>query len=224
MIYGYCRISTKKQNIERQERNIKAAYPDAVLVKEIYTGTKQDRPEWNKLIKRVKSGDTIIFDEVSRMSRNAEEGFETYEKLYNDGVDLIFLKEAHINTAVYKRALNDEIKMTGTNVDFILEGVNRYLLALAKEQIRLAFMQSQKEVDYLHQRTKEGLETARLAGKRIGRQPGVKIVTDKRVKALEIIRQHNKEYGGTLTDAQCIKLCGVSKPTFYKYKAAIKQE
>lgn len=40
MIYGYCRISTPRQNLERQVRNIKAAYPDAVIVREIYTGTK----------------------------------------------------------------------------------------------------------------------------------------------------------------------------------------
>ena len=54
MLYGYCRISTGKQNIERQIRNIKAEYPDAVIVKEIYTGTKTaGRVNWLKLLKRV---------------------------------------------------------------------------------------------------------------------------------------------------------------------------
>ena len=43
--------------------------------------------------------------------------------------------------------------MTGTNVDYILEGVNEYLMALAKEQIKLAFEQSEKETEDLHQRT-----------------------------------------------------------------------
>lgn len=38
-IYGYCRISTKKQNIERQVRNILAVHPDAIIVREVYTGT-----------------------------------------------------------------------------------------------------------------------------------------------------------------------------------------
>uniref|UniRef100_UPI00405744B9 recombinase family protein n=1 Tax=Acetatifactor sp. TaxID=1872090 RepID=UPI00405744B9 len=48
-VYGYCRISTKKQNIDRQVRNIRAAFPDAIIVKEIYTGTKfQGRNEMNK--------------------------------------------------------------------------------------------------------------------------------------------------------------------------------
>ena len=64
-IYGYCRISTKQQSIERQIRNIKSQYDTAVIVTEVYTGTKQDRPEWNKLYRKVKSGDTIVFDSVS---------------------------------------------------------------------------------------------------------------------------------------------------------------
>ena len=45
-IYGYVRISTPKQNIDRQVRNIKKIYPDAIIIKEIYTGSTLDRPEW----------------------------------------------------------------------------------------------------------------------------------------------------------------------------------
>ena len=111
MVYGYCRISTKKQNIERQERNIKAVNPSAVIIKEVYTGTKSDRKEWSKLLRAVASNDTIIFDSVSRMSRNAEEGFETYERLYNQGVNLVFLKEPHINSDTYKGALDNKINI-----------------------------------------------------------------------------------------------------------------
>ena len=60
-VYGYCRISTFKQSMERQIRNIKLAYPDAVIVKETYTGTKiQGRKEFEKLIKVVSSGDTLV--------------------------------------------------------------------------------------------------------------------------------------------------------------------
>ena len=48
-------------------------------------------------------GDTVVFDSVSRMSRNAEEGFSLYEDLYNKGIQLVFLKEHHIDTKTYKR-------------------------------------------------------------------------------------------------------------------------
>ena len=74
-VYGYARISKQKQSIERQIRNISAEYPSAIIVKEAYTGTKIDRKEWNKLVRLVCEGDTIVFDSVSRMSRNAAEGF-----------------------------------------------------------------------------------------------------------------------------------------------------
>lgn len=223
-MYGYSRISQKKQSIDRQIRNIKEAYPEAVIIQEAFTGTKIDRPEWNKLYKKVKDGDTIIFDSVSRMSRNAEEGFNTYEELFNRGVSLIFLKEPHINTDTYKKSLTGLVSMTNTNVDFILEGVNKYLLALAKEQIRLAFEQSEKEVSDLHQRTREGLQTARLAGKQIGKNKGDSWETKKSKATKQIILKHSKDFNGTLSDVDVMKLAGVTRKTYYKYKKELKEE
>lgn len=73
-----------------------------------------DRPKWKKLLKLLKPGDIIIFDSVSRMARDAEEGFEEYQKLYAMGVELIFLQEPHINTEVYRNALQICIPKTGT--------------------------------------------------------------------------------------------------------------
>ena len=223
-VYGYCRISTKQQSIERQVRNIKGLYSKAVIITEAYSGTTIDRPEWNKLYKKVKAGDTVVFDSVSRMSRSADEGFALYEELYNKGIELVFIKEPHINTATYKQALQNNVALTGTNVDFILEGVNKYLMALAKEQIRLAFEQSEKEVEDLHQRTKEGIETARLNGKQIGQKQGAKLVTKKSIKAKELIQKHSKDFDGTLSDVDCMKLIGLARNTYYKYKGEMKTE
>jgi len=222
--YGYARISKKKQNIERQIRNIKTEYPGATIVQEAYTGTKINRKEWNKLYKIVKAGDRIVFDSVSRMSRNAEEGYAAYEALYYRGVELVFLKEPHINTETFKGVLANAIPLTGTNVDYILEGINKYLLALAKEQIRLAFEQAEKEVADLHQRTREGIETARLNGKQIGLEKGRKLTTQKSLAAKEIIKKHAKDFCGTLADTEVIKLTGLSRNTYYKYKRELKME
>ena len=222
MIYGYCRISKAKQVIERQIRNIKAAFPDAVIIQEIFTRTRMDRKEWLKLMKIIKPGDVIVFDSVSRMSGNAEEGFAEYERLYNMGVVLVFLKEPHINTETYKKALENNVKLTGSNVDFILEGVNKYLMALAKEQIKLAFEQSEKEVEDLHQRTKEGLVTAKLAGKQIGRKQGAEVITKKSLEKKQIILKHSKEFNGSLNDAEVMVLTGLARNTYYKYKRELK--
>lgn len=60
MDYGYCRISTQKQSIERQIRNIKKEYPQALIVQEVFTRTRIDRKEWQKLVKVVRSGDRIF--------------------------------------------------------------------------------------------------------------------------------------------------------------------
>ena len=225
MIYGYTRISTKQQSIERQIRNIKDLYPNAVIIEEVYTGTKiYGRKEFDKLLKKVKSGDTIVFDSVSRMSRNAEEGFKLYEELFNKGIELIFIKEAHINTTTYKQALKNNIQLTGTTVDFILEGINKYLLALAKEQIKLAFIQSEKEVKDLQQRTKEGIETARLNGKQIGQVKGTKLITKKSIESKEKIKKYSKDFNGTLKDIEVMRLTGIARNTYYKYKKELISE
>ena len=222
MRYGYCRISRKGQSIERQIRNIKAQYPDAVIIREVHTRTNMDRKEWQKLMRIIKPGDTIIFDSVSRMSGNAKDGFAAYQELYNNGVELVFLKEHHIDTATYRKALSNSVELTGSNVDCILEGVNKYLMLLAEEQIRLAFEQSEKEVEDLHQRTREGMETARLNGKQIGQVAGIKLVTKKSIEAKEIILKHSKYFNGTLSDADVMTLTGLSRNTYYKYKRELR--
>ena len=139
-IYGYCRISTAKQNIDRQVRNILAVYPKAKIIKETFTGTKfQGRKELDKILRRTKQDDTIVFDSVSRMSRTADEGFQLYQELFEKGVNLVFLKEHYIDTDTYKQAMSNQLEMTGTDVDVILEGINKYLMILAKKQIEIAF-------------------------------------------------------------------------------------
>lgn len=224
-VFGYCRISTAKQSIERQIRNIIAYDKTAIIYQEAYTGTKlYERKEFDKLLKRVHTGDTIVFDSVSRMSRNADDGIKLYLDLFDKGINLIFLKERHIDTETYKEALQNNIQMTGDDVDYILQGINEYLKRLATKQIRLAFEQAQKEVDDLRQRTKEGLQTAREKGKQIGQKQSTTLTIKKKAPAKEIIRKHNKDFGGNLNDTETMKLAGISRGTFYKYKREIVEE
>lgn len=222
--YGYCRISRPKQSIDRQIRNILSKFPKAIIIEEVFTRTSMNRKEWQKLFSKVKMGDTIVFDSVSRMSGNAEEGFAAYEELFIRGINLVFLKEPHINTDTYKKAMETNIAMTGSNVDFILEGVNKYLMALAKEQIRLAFEQAEKEVLDLHQRTKEGIETARLNGKQIGQKKGSTLNVKKKEPIKAEIKMKSKDFNGTYTDTDLIKVLGIARNTYYKYKREILQE
>ena len=159
---------------------------------------------------------------VSRMSRSADEGFALYEALYQKGINLVFLKEPHISTDTYRKALSAKVGLTGDKVDFILEGVNKYLMELAKEQIRLAFEQAQKEVDDLRQRTVEGMLTAKKNGKQIGQVKGAKLHIKKADKAKEIIMRCSKDFCGTSSDKEVMKIAGVSVMTYYKYKRELK--
>lgn len=232
MLYGVARISTGKQSIERQVRNILEKYPSAKIIKETYTGTKlEGRKEFEKLLKIIQKDDTIVFDEVSRMSRSKEEGSALYEKLFNDGVNLIFLKEPHINTEVYKTALENQIKIrleTGNKatddlINSIIDALNIFTIELAKDQVRIAFDKAQAEVDRLHQRTKEGILTAKLNGKKVGRVKGITIETKKSKAAKEIILKHSIDFDGSLDNNECIKLAGVSRNSFFKYKRELKE-
>lgn len=89
-------------------------------------------------------------------------------------------------------------------------------------QIQLAFEQAEKEVADLHQRTREGIQTARLHGKQIGQLPGKKLVTKKSVKSKQLVQKYSRDFGGSLGDAECIKLIGISKGSYYKYKKELK--
>lgn len=223
MIYGYVRVSTDKQNIDRQIRNILAVDASAKIYQEIFTGTKTTgRHEFQKLLNKVQSGDTIIFDSVSRMSRNAAEGFELYKKLFDDGVNLVFINEPYINTDVYKATRDALVPMTNTDVDLILAGVNQYLMKLAEKQVELAFEQAQKERDDLSERTRQGLQTAKLNGKQLGRAKGTVVVTKKSDESKKKILKYSKAFGGDLSDKDLIKLLGIDKNTYYKYKKELK--
>ena len=235
-VYGYARISTDKQNIERQIFNILQEEPQAIIFQEAYTGTTINRTEFNKMLKIAKKDRekkynvTIIFDEVSRMTRTADEGFALYKELFELGINLKFIKEKHINTEVFAKAKENKIPKTGTNLDIILKAIDEYLLAIAEEQIRIAFEQAEKEVQYLRKRTSEGVRRAQANGKQIGHRQGDKHILKKEKYVKELIVKHSKSFNGTLKDDEVLKIINgtkvkelkkelsVSRNTYYKYK------
>lgn len=159
-------------------------------------------------------------------------GCELYEELFKRDISIEFLKEPHINTEVYKEALNNQIKIkleTGNKatdelMNTIIEALNKYTIELAKEQIKIVFDQAQKELEDLHIRTSEGMETAKRNGKRVGTPKGAKLTTKKSKEAKEIILKHCKDFNGTLNDIECMKLTGLARNTFYKYKRELKED
>lgn len=244
MIYAYARVSTKTQRLDRQIKNLMDAFPQLSINNifcEKYTGTKLDgRKEFNRLYKIVKEGDIIVFDSVSRMSRNADEGCDIYFDLYDRGVNLIFLKEPHINTSVYKQSLNKQLNIkiesgNATTDKFVsgqIQLLNDLLSDLARQQIRIAFEQSEKEVKDLHKRVSEGMlatqrKNALLPDKqkvRIGNQKGDKLHIKKKEPIKADIKRLSKNFDGTNTDVELIKILGIARNTYYKYKKELSDE
>ena len=230
MIYAYCRVSTPNQKLERQITNITELYPNATIIREFYTGTTQNRPQWDRLIHIIKKEDTIVFDSVSRMSRNAEEGFTDYKLLYEREVHLIFLNEPLINTSVFdstkNNLLNINIETGNTAVDDFFKGnvqlINNFIMALAEQQIKAAFEQSEKEVTDLHSRISQGMREAKKNGVKIGLPQGTTLTTKKALECMAVIKKHSKDFGGSLEDPDVMKLCGCSRNSYYKYKKEAK--
>lgn len=224
MIYGYVRISTKKQVITRQIANILKIYPEAKIYQEIFTGVTSNRPEWNKLKKIVKKGDVIIFDSVSRMSRNAMEGIEEYFNFFEKGIELIFLKEQYINTELYKEQLklNENLSVEDKDLnDTIIKGIREYLIKLAEKQIIIAFNQSEKEVQDLRERTKEALRERKKQGVVLGMKKGTTFETKKSKEMKVQIKKLSRHFNGNLKDSEVISLLKLSRGTYYKYKKEI---
>lgn len=223
--YGYCRVSTNKQSIERQVQNIQNYDSSAIILKESFTGRTIDRPVFSQLLKKVNQGDTIIFDEVSRMSRDSSDGITLYRDLYQKGVNLVFLKEHHLDTATYKEAVNNALPMTGSEeIDCFIEAINKFQMILAEKQIKFAFERSQAEVDYDSTRTKEGLKAAKAEGRKGGRRPGSIITTKKSIECKKQILKLSKDFEGSNSDSEVMKIIGnISRNTYYKYKAELKE-
>ena len=240
-VYGYARVSTRHQSLDRQIANIRAAYPDvSEIVTEKFTGTKLDRPAWSRLYKKLAAGDTIIFDEISRLARNAEEGFSTYRELFSRGVTMVFLKEPHINSDTYKASMEAQIPAIDVGgeeaeqelMDGIRDVLNRYIMRLAERQIKIAFEQAQNEVDHLHKRVSEGMRASGAAYQRneageiiegseskIAKARTGNTYETKKSKEMKVrIVQMSRDFNGTMTDKDVMEVLGLARNSFYKYK------
>lgn len=135
-----------------------------------------------------------------------------------------------INTSVFdstkNNLLNINIKTGNTAVDDFFKGnvqlINNFMMALAEQQIKAAFEQSEKEVTDLHSRISQGMREAKKNGVKIGLPQGTTLTTKKALECMAIIKKHSKDFGGSLEDPDVIKLCGCSRNSYYKYKKEAK--
>ncbi|WP_066065275.1 recombinase family protein [Neobacillus soli] len=90
MKYGYARVSTIAQDLEVQIQALQAEGCE-VIYKEKFTGTKTDRPEFNKVLEALQEGDTLVVTKLDRFARSAVEGIQTVKSLFARGVKVHIL-------------------------------------------------------------------------------------------------------------------------------------
>lgn len=126
MKYGYCRVSTAGQfthgaSMEVQEEAVKAAGAE-VIFKDVYTGTKTERPEFQKLLKSLKEGDTLIVSKLDRFARSTLEGTKVIKDLFERGVTVNILNLGIIeNTPNGKLIFNVFMSFAEFERDMIVE-------------------------------------------------------------------------------------------------------
>lgn len=138
-IFGYARVSTGAQNLDRQLDVLKKYGVDKIY-NEKMTGTKKNRPELTKMLGRMTEGDTVVIESLSRLGRSTKDMIELTELFHSRGVNLVSLKEAiDTNTS------------TGKLLFTLMSAIVQF------------------ERDCIADRTREGLKSARARGKVGGR-------------------------------------------------------
>lgn len=138
-IFGYARVSTESQNLDRQLDALKKYGVDQIY-NEKMTGTKRERPELSKMLDRMTEGDTVVIESLSRLGRSTKDLIELTELFQSRGVNLVSLKESiDTNTS------------TGKLLFTLMSAIAQF------------------ERDVIADRTREGLRSARARGRTGGR-------------------------------------------------------
>ena len=229
--YGYCRVSTIQQKLLRQIESVKTFCPTAIIITEKQSAKDiENRTEFKKLLSKVVPGDTIIFDEVSRMSRSADEGYNLYMELFEKGINLVFLKERHIDTDEFKRRTQRHIERITTQdnkidnlINGILELVEQFERENLKDNIRIAFERAEQERTLMIQRITTGKSVSQT---KQGRPKGsLNKESEKTEDVKKIIFELSKDFKGQFSDAKIMReYLHIARNTYYKYKAELKDQ
>src|SRR3954454_7972047 len=140
MKFGYMRVSTIDQNLDRQKRQLEEFGCERIFFEKV-TGTKRDRPELNRMLEFLRPEDTVVVTDLTRVSRSTKELIEITELISQRGVHLKSLKESWLDTTTAH----------GKMLFTIFAGIAQF------------------ERDLTSERTKEGIQAARKRGKDPGR-------------------------------------------------------
>lgn len=218
--YFYMRISTKestdKQSFNRQYKSLETyakdnelKFSDRYIYKDDITGATFDRVEWLELESNLKPGDTIVFKEISRFTRQAEQGYIKYMELMQEGINLVFLDNPTVSTDYIKNLMNvanSQNLVTKT----ALESTIKLLLIVELDRV-------QQEREIIAKRIKQGIKASNnKQGRKVGQldkiteelKNDIKLfLQDRSIKQVDLMKKHN-----------------ISRNTLKKYIEIIKSE
>ena len=218
--FGYCSSGCTRPQFEKQIDNINSRYPNAIIIKEVYSSKVSDRTELHKLLSKLENGDILIINSLDRLSRDSEEVLSYYKILAERGVKLIFLHQPYMNTEVYASAYEDMISRAS---DSDKEVIRESLYRLIEEQISRILEQSWEELQQRRGHMRESYEQARKEAKQEGPGKGKKYESRKSFMVKELIRKYNQNFDGSMNDVQTMEqirndMGTLSRNTYYKYK------
>ena len=200
--YNYMRISTKeerqRQSYARQEKSINA-YAEKNNIEYLLsfrddkTGSTFNRPQWSKLEKLLQKGDTIVFKEISRFTRQAEEGYKKYMELMQKGINLVFLDNPTVSTD-YIKNLTDVANSQNLVTKTALESTIKLLIIVELDRV-------QQEREIFIERIKQGIEASdKKSGRKVGSLDKMsdelkadikKFLVDRSIKQVDLMHKHN---------------------------------
>lgn len=150
-VYGYVRVSTKDQNEDRQRIALaEFPVPEKNIFMDKLSGQDFNRPQYRRLMRKLRSGDCLVVKAIDRLGRNYEEILEQWRIITKEkGVDIVVLDMPLLDTRHTGRDL------TGTFVADLVLQILSYVAQTERENIK--------------QRQKEGIAAARLRGVQFGR-------------------------------------------------------
>ena len=211
MLYGYARVSSREQNLERQiAALLDAGVEERNIFREKKSGKNfQDREEYQKLLNVLNVGDTIILTELDRLGRNMQEIEKEYQRLVvGRGCNLKFLKEDFLSTT-----------SSGDNPLFkdVVQPILLKLMGYMAQQEREKTLQRQRDAYNNMQRDEKGRLIAKN-GKVIGRQAKYNNLKEDEKKLI-------KDWiNGKISCLRVSKILTISRPTLYKIKKEYLEE
>ena len=201
--FSYMRISTKEergnQKYNRQEAALKKFAEEtgieyvAEFREDVSGKSFENRKEWQRLEKLVQSGDTIVFKEISRFTREAVNGFAKYMELLEKGVELIFLDNATVSTEYIKNLLR-VAEQQSLVAKTSLEGTVKLLIIVEldrAEQERLTLIKRITQGMAASEK-KQGRKTGSIDKMTPELEEDIKAyLNDRSIKQVDIMKKHN---------------------------------